>query len=109
NSGLVVAHGDLKRFVDHAAGAVELEVRAMALTGEVEGVSGVEANRFILGRVINVILAGEFQLAVFIAAIKTDAASRQWHADLVVGAILELLHHPNLWIRKNTEALLLAE
>src|ERR1700722_14728089 len=76
-----------------------MEVGALAFTYYVERVAGVDADGFIFRRVIDGILADEFETAVGIAAIETQFAFGQRDAEMVSAGIFEFLHYPDLGIR----------
>ena len=59
----MIANFDFKALVDPARLVVELVIDAVALSGQVEGVAGVNADQLVFGGVIDFVLAGEFELA----------------------------------------------
>lgn len=82
--GFVIAHLDFEGFVDPAGVEIGAVFGTGALAGQVEGVAGIETDSFILGRVVDVVLAGKLELAVIVAAVETHPALRQGHAEMVL-------------------------
>ena len=70
----------------------------MALARKVERVPRIDADQFVLGGVIDFVLAGEFQLPSIIPAVESHSSLGQGHAQVIVAAVLELLHHPHFRI-----------
>jgi len=69
--------------------------RAPPLPGHVEGVAGIEADGLVLWGVIDVVLAGEFELTIVVAPIESHAFFWKRHDKMIRGAVLELLHGTN--------------
>src|ERR1039458_10828163 len=68
---LVVPQFDLERFIQPTARLVlVLILRLPPLSGDIERIPGVHAHRLILGGMIDFVFAGEFHLAILIAAIE---------------------------------------
>ena len=64
-----------------------MELRAAPLAREIEGVAGVETNRFALRSVVDIVLAREFELAVFVAPVEANATLRERYAEMIVPAV----------------------
>ena len=96
---LVVAQLDLERFGGRPVVAVDDVVATAALAREIKSVAGVDTHGLVVRGVVDRIFAGEFDLAIVVAAIKAHPAFRQRHAQMVRIRIAELAHHPNLRIR----------
>jgi hypothetical protein len=63
--------------------------------GNVEGVAGIEADGLVLWGVIDVVLAGEFELTLIVVPIESHASFWKRRDKRIRGAVLELLHDPN--------------
>src|SRR5260370_34964372 len=94
--GLVIPNFDLKRFVDPPPIEVEPVFRAAALPGHIKCTAGIQANRLVLGSVVNIVLAGELELPIVIAALEPHAPFWKRLTYIIRAAGFELLHHPNL-------------
>src|SRR5215813_11032600 len=105
---LVIAHFDFKRFVEPSRIEICAVIRAATLPGHVEGVAGIEADGLVLWGVVDVILTGELELTIIVAPIETHASFWKGHAEMILGAVFELLHDPNFGIGENAIAILLA-
>ena len=98
---LVVAHLDLETLVRPPIRILlllHLVVGLLALARDIESVARIDADGFVLGRVVNLVLAGEFELPVLIAAVETHAALGQRHPQVVRFGVDELAHHPHVRI-----------
>src|SRR6266850_1192962 len=104
----VIAHLDFKRFVKPPRIEVCPVIRADAFPGHVEGVAGIEADGLVFGGVVDVILARELELTIIVAPIETHASFWKGHAEMILGAVFELLHDPNFGIGENAITFLLA-
>src|SRR5258708_30119891 len=85
-----------------------MKVGALALAEDVEGIASVYADHFILGRVVDGVLADELQAAVSVAAVKAKASLGQRDAEMIGFGVLQLLHHPDLRGRRGAVAGLVA-
>jgi len=59
---------------------------------------GIKADGLVLWGVIEVVLAGEFELTIIVVPIKSHASFWKRHDKRIRGAVLELLHDPNFGI-----------
>ena len=94
----MVAHFDLESFVHPFVIGIDSETGAAALAHQIEAVAGVDPHGLVAGRVIDGVFTGEFELAIIVAAIKTQPALGQCHPKIIGFGILEFLHDPNFWI-----------
>jgi len=62
--------------------------RAASLPDHVEGVAGIEADGLVLSVVINVVLAGEFELTIIVAPIESHAFFWKRHDKMIRGLFL---------------------
>ena len=69
-----------------------------AFARDIEGVARIHADGFVLGCVVDLVLAGEFQLPVLVAAVETHAALGQRHSQVIGFAVDEFPHHPHVRI-----------
>src|SRR5690242_8351988 len=107
--GLVIANFDFKGLVNPPAVEVGTVFGARSLPRHVERVAGIKTNRFVFGRVVNVVLSGEFELAIIVAPVEANPPLRKRHAQMILGAVLELLHNPDFGIGEGSVAFLLAD
>ena len=77
---------------------VHLERSPLAFADDVKGVAHIDAHRFVLGRVVDLVLANELKLSVLVALIEAQPPLGERDAKAVVFGILELAHHPHLGI-----------
>src|SRR5258708_27847780 len=106
---LMVADLGFERFVKPSGIEICAVFGASALTGHIEGVAGMEANSFISWSVVDVVFAGEFELAIIVASIKTDASFGKRHSEMILRTVFEFLHDPNFGIGEDAVAFLLAD
>jgi len=69
--GLVIANLYFEGFVDPPRVEISPVLRAGSLAGHVESVAGIQPDGFIFGRVVNVVLPGELELAIVVAPVET--------------------------------------
>src|SRR5712672_2019328 len=95
--GLVIPHFDLKRFIDPPRIVVGPELHPAALPGHVKRAAGIQPESLVLWRVVNIVLAREFQLPIIVAPVEAHSPFWQRHPQMIPRAVFELLHHPYFW------------
>lgn len=106
---LVVAQLDFEGFIGPMVVVADIETHPFALAHKVEGAAGGDPDGFILGGVIDVVLADEFQLPVSVAPIEAQAAFGQRHAQMIGFRIYKFMPDPDLFIGLRAIVALLAD
>src|SRR3984957_211471 len=89
---LYVLHFDLEGLIHRPGGAIDMKVRLLPLTRNVEGIAGDDATSGILRRVVDGALAGKFNLSALVLPVETNPACRYRYPQVVGFGIFELLH-----------------
>ena len=75
------------------------EICAAALTPKIKRIAGKDANGLVVRRVIDLVLAGELQMAVRIVPIEAQRARRQRQSQAILCRVHEFPRHPDVRVR----------
>ena len=121
---LVVAELDLKRLIHprRAAGGhgqagagidavenIHLKIRLLPFADEIKGIAGGYTHGFVARGVANGVFTHELQLAIAVAAIKTQFAGGQGDAELVGLRIFEFALDDNFFVVRVAEVLVVVQ
>src|SRR5208337_1133801 len=95
----VVAQFYFERLIQPAITHVDPIVLSTPFPFDVEGAAGEGTDGFIARRMLDLILSREFQLAVCVLPVESQAARRQGHPQVIGLGVVEFPHHPHLRIR----------
>src|ERR1700722_4739628 len=87
---LNVLYFDLEGLIHRPPGAIDMKVRLLPLTGNVEGITSDHSNRGVLRGVADGALAGKFNLSALVLPVETNPACRDRYAQVVRFGIFEL-------------------